>query len=70
MLHALRSLQPHGRIDSQDDRKEEVLATIPQGCGDTVMEVVMIHNSTGTTAGEWTHYCKYTWRRGMLQMAA
>jgi hypothetical protein len=52
MIHDLRSQQPHGPIDSQDNRKEEVLATIPQRCSDTVMEVVTIHTPTGATAIE------------------
>jgi hypothetical protein len=52
MIRDLRGQQPHGRMDSQNDRQEEVLATIPQRCGDTAIEVVMIHNATGATAIE------------------
>jgi hypothetical protein len=52
IMHDLLSQQPHGRTDDQDDRKEEVLATIPQRSSDTVLEVVMMHDAIGATTVE------------------
>ena len=52
MILDLLSQQPDGRTDDQDDCKEEVLATIPQRGGDTVLEVVMIHDAIGATMVE------------------
>jgi hypothetical protein len=52
MIHDLLSQQLRGRTHDQDDRKEEVLATIPQRSGDTVLEVVMIHDAIGATTVE------------------
>jgi hypothetical protein len=52
MTHDLRGQKPQRWIDDQDDRKEEVLATIPQTPGDMIIEVAMIHTATGTTAVE------------------
>jgi hypothetical protein len=49
MIHDVHSQQPHGQTDT---RQEEVLATIPQKGDDTVLEVVMMHDTIGTTAIE------------------
>jgi hypothetical protein len=52
IMHNRLSQQPHGRTDNQDDRNEEVLATIPQRGSDTVLEVVMTHDAIGATTVE------------------
>jgi hypothetical protein len=49
MIRDLHSQRLHAR---HDDRKEEVLATIPQRDGDTALEVVMAHDSVGDTSVE------------------
>jgi hypothetical protein len=49
MVHDLHNQQLHGRTD---DRREEVLATIPQRGDDTVLEVVMTHDANGATGIE------------------
>jgi hypothetical protein len=49
MIHDFRSQQPHGQTDT---RHEEVLATIPQRGDDTVLEIVMLHDTSGATTIE------------------
>ena len=46
MIHDLLSQQPQGQAD---DKPEVVLATIPQRSDDTVLEIVMMHESDGGT---------------------
>ena len=46
MIHNLLSQQLQGQTDN---KPEEVLATIPQRSGDTVLEVVMMHEANGAT---------------------
>jgi hypothetical protein len=46
MIHDLLRQQPQGHMD---DTSEVVLATIPQRSDDTVLEVVMTHESDGGT---------------------
>ena len=46
MIHDLLSQQPQGQAD---DKREVVLATIPQRSHDTVLEIVMMHESDGAT---------------------
>jgi hypothetical protein len=41
---------PRRRLDRRDDEKrEEVIASIPQNSGDTTVEVVLTHNAAGST---------------------
>jgi hypothetical protein len=44
MIHDFHSQQPREQTDT---RQEEVLVTIPQKGDDTVLEVVMIHDTIG-----------------------
>jgi hypothetical protein len=49
MVQNLHNQQLHERTD---DQREEVLATIPQRGDDTVLEVVMTHDTLGATSIE------------------